>query len=1517
MSGKSRNSLRSPRVSISRAWRKVESLALFRLSNGRRIGFWTDTWIGVSPLNVQFPKLFRIALLPRGSVAAHWDSSTLSWSLVVEGRRNLRLPISIISSFLKEGYEEEKAGASIEREGKDKESAIRVSLEREILDLKSQISSLRQNDVEAVNVQGEVDHLNALVAEGKKEIVQLKELLETEKRKKDAERKDAEARKEEAAQVLKTVKIERSKVRDLRKFHKAEMDKVNDCRQQLGMLQKEYEETKLKLASETSKLIEVKKDVEVEKQRAVKERERADSEMSKAQASSMQAEVAMKQAGEEKSRAENLFQQLERKTCKIKELEKEVKELQTVKFFIESCCDQQVKKTNRKGAKKNDKTWMEMIQSNANELKLAIEFLKAKEVSTMHKMDGDLGIIKEKSVDSSLIESSELKNHLEIYRRKAMDEQCRADKLSLELEEKKKKVEELQKNVRELKSSRKFVNASGVSLEQAMSSERAEMKLLKKKLKFEKTRLKHARQVAKVEKTHRTIIQQELSRFKLEFVQLSNHLDGLHKFASTGTKDNNELEKTMNAKNLQSLYSKKNARAIEALQTWMPDTLRQTTPQSSAPLLPLSGVNHITSLSGIESRLESFPGDSNRKMLQSCAVNSSTASFSDGWLVGSQEKAGLCLTATKLVGENLNVQPRISNLSSEVSKMKSNENLTMMAENSVRSPIKNHVGRANEKQQKRKRTTEAVESIDYLYHESKKVRSQIEENSSLLHVLNSPLEKSGHVISSLLPDSSADKKIRKRKKALCQKKLKVQCVLVESERKLNRVDTEVCAPKSSGRQPSQPVSKLTDSFQPCAEELNNSVISELQTLETFGNMADVDYMKLLDLDSAADEECYRRAVEMPLSPSLPDIYIPGADSALNDFDSLVDEFQKELPDDREGQPQSHNDDVTDVEIKSNYTQSCNFDLLGDIHSQRQVDSCSIQGRHERDLFDIVRAENNCLDQVEVSVGMLGTNVSLSGCEGVEISEIKSGTLDNSIPDFCVLFSDSKDCQSIFRIFSATKACIKRSSMISQKEWMVQGILASLNMEHELLSKEKTCVFFSLLLLNFTIVAVHKYGNILNCHTCLDSFSGHICEAMLDLEIRSLFAKLLSLDKLLALIEDFLVDGRILSCTDASFETLTKGILRVNIPIDSVNRILSLTPASTEYLIAGSSILASISKAVHRTDLLWEVSYSILRSCRHEPSLMLTLLHIFAHIGGDQFFNVEGYSTLRAVLKSIIMHLEKVGSSDDATFTPLKRNCRTEFAQCASCPFSEEVMSMPTTISFLLQLIRKNISNGIIDEDFENPTSSLNLESFLKKNIPNQILSKNSSEKEVHPSLYLDCDAFCFLKKFKVSDDEPRFLFNPSLSNVIDTISLVELLACYMSWNWTFANIISQLMDLLKSSAKKGFAIVVLLGQLGRLGVDAGGFDDGGVKILRFNLSAFLCLETTIKSGLCVQIATVSALVGLLPFDFETIVQDKVSYLASSSHYAEINLIKTWFSLLSPKQKEFSRNILQVGVCNVS
>ncbi|KAA0054164.1 putative phosphoinositide phosphatase SAC9 [Cucumis melo var. makuwa] len=69
-------------------WRLVEPLALFKLSNGSRIGFWSDFWVGSSSLKDLFPSLYRIALLPHGSVADHWDFVSLSWSLSL--RRSLK-----------------------------------------------------------------------------------------------------------------------------------------------------------------------------------------------------------------------------------------------------------------------------------------------------------------------------------------------------------------------------------------------------------------------------------------------------------------------------------------------------------------------------------------------------------------------------------------------------------------------------------------------------------------------------------------------------------------------------------------------------------------------------------------------------------------------------------------------------------------------------------------------------------------------------------------------------------------------------------------------------------------------------------------------------------------------------------------------------------------------------------------------------------------------------------------------------------------------------------------------------------------------------------------------------------------------------------------------------------------------------------------------------------------------------------------------------------------------------------
>lgn len=50
--GKSDNSLESPWIGISRVWRKVEALALFKLGNCTQIHFGNDLWVEDIPLSI-------------------------------------------------------------------------------------------------------------------------------------------------------------------------------------------------------------------------------------------------------------------------------------------------------------------------------------------------------------------------------------------------------------------------------------------------------------------------------------------------------------------------------------------------------------------------------------------------------------------------------------------------------------------------------------------------------------------------------------------------------------------------------------------------------------------------------------------------------------------------------------------------------------------------------------------------------------------------------------------------------------------------------------------------------------------------------------------------------------------------------------------------------------------------------------------------------------------------------------------------------------------------------------------------------------------------------------------------------------------------------------------------------------------------------------------------------------------------------------------------------------------------
>ncbi|KAJ6724113.1 hypothetical protein OIU85_022078 [Salix viminalis] len=133
----------------------------------------------------------------------------------------------------------------------------------------------------------------------------------------------------------------------------------------------------------------------------------------------------------------------------------------------------------------------------------------------------------------------------------------------------------------------------------------------------------------------------------------------------------------------------------------------------------------------------------------------------------------------------------------------------------------------------------------------------------------------------------------------------------------------------------------------------------------------------------------------------------------------------------------------------------------------------------------------------------------------------------------------------------------------------------------------------------------------------------------------------------------------------------------------------------------------------------------------------------------------------------------------------------------------------------------------------------------------------------------------------------------------------------MSWEWTCYKIIPELLEMLERTKLDYFAVavVILLGQLGRLGVSACGYEDNGVENLRCKLSGFLSQDATIRMALPVQIALATALLGLLSVDFQKLIQSNYCLPAMSCQYVSIDHIRSWFSSLTKEQQGISLSLL--------
>ncbi|CAI9772774.1 unnamed protein product [Fraxinus pennsylvanica] len=1414
----------------------------------------------------------------------------------LELRRNaLREGISMVNEkfdlieeenkVLKQALEGLKLQARKEKDEKEKESSMRVSLESEVHALKAELLSLRQNGNAATQeADGAALQPQKSLADAETEMSRLKELLDKEMVRADLEKKNAEMEKKKAADALKKINAEKTKVINAKKLADIERKKAEEIRLQRDKLKTEINEAKSKLASEMSKTEEANKKVESERQNSIQERKRADLAMAKAEELRKLAEMNLKKAMDEKGRMQQLSQTLVKERKKAEKLEKGLYEHMSSRTLVMAPFNLSERQITARNVEGKGEHCLETMKSRC----LMYEELEKKLVERDHTITWE-----KKRADSEMKKAEKQRKIAEAHKKEAINEKLRVNQLTRELEDNKQRIEQLQKELQELVPCRKFAN-SLLSEYSKVISETATTKLLKKQLKFEKMLVKHAKKVARAEIGRSNMLRQELFQLKQESLQFQQRLDALNESFLQSNEGIDEVEKIGNLS-----FTRKHI-GWNPYQMQYDDKTEIVTKPSSAASTPVLGsdplkqnIEHTTSLrplyvSGIDSKLEPLCRVSNRKMLQNSAINSSSASFSDGPFVGSQDRGDITFTSSAKLSEYTSndsiLEPTISRLSGETRK-RYNPNFAAIAEDSVRSPIKgNDAERGAGDCKKRKRIFEAVESIENLYSKGQKLHQEVSEKLSLLHRILSgqrdePIEEN-------LQGNSYGKRVRRHKKRKSSYEEAIAIHPVHDAGKGKSVvdnleirDFDVCMHDSL------PVYNLEQADRDRKDGMDNFLINNQYVPLGFEELANHDHMKLLDLDNDIDEKSYRAAIATPLSPTLPEIEFQenGALEVDNSKMLVEESLYKGLSHLKDNLAPSCNVDALDVEMDSNKLKNDGFCISKLQSNEYHVDASKNLTGNEKGDLDVAHVSNAC-HQINVLSGKLGISVkSNCGNKSMVFSENMAASACDNGPKYCVVFSDNNDYSSICRILQTINCYMSQYSLLFSADSFLPSIVLARLQAESLSSKEKVSVFFSLLLHRISECemknSIHLVSN--DSVASLDTFSERLLAVLSDVDLRRIFMESCNLFELLDLIEDFLLQRKVLVCGDLSSESMLECVPEMN-PVINDNVKMSVEAASSHLLVAGAILLASLCKAVDHIGFVCETSCNILMMVKFDSSVLLTILHIFAHLCGSKYFTIDQYSVAMTVVKSLVVLLEKQNHSTVSTFSQSLVDTPSKIWSCSKCPFSEGSISMDDVASLLLDKLQKYAGACVWPEDSFELVNLLVPESWFPK--------EKAEEVSIHGEPVLSSS---------ISDEVLR--------NSIDILSLFELIAFSMGWDWTFDNIVCQLWVLLEARVLGCFsiAIITLLGQLGRLGVNTRGYEDTGVEKLRSWLSSFFCSASD-KLSISVQFATVNALFGVIPIKFEELVENKDETTAILSQSNAANCVRKWFFSLSSEQQSSFR-----------
>ncbi|XP_039037534.1 caldesmon-like [Hibiscus syriacus] len=492
-----------------------------------------------------------------------------------------------------------------------------------------------------------------IAEETKKKAVDERKCADSEMAKAEKQRRVAKETKKKAVEERKHADLEMAEAAEQTKIAEENMKKAVEVRKQAELAMAKAEEQK-RIAEETKKAVE---EAKVDERRKV-------------------VEATKKKAVEENLDNNNLTKQLDKARRRNKELHKQLHELSGSRNMGGSPFDQPDRNTIT--AKTEKTAQFNVLKEDVEKFRIVSGYLQLDDI------EKEKSTSERKQADSKRRKAEKKRKFVEENTKKTMKGEHCGDHLSKLLEDANLKINELQKQIYKLSSNRKVDGALVVSSNNGISAEVAEVKLLKKQLKFEKERVKHAKDVARLERSHSSLLQQELGCMKLELIKLLYRLDALDNCFLVPAEDIYDMEKAGDSANMQWTKLKNNLHGLTSCQTCLQaenqllktrymDTTASNrlgeTIQHDECLLPIQGGNCCESITGINSNLEPLVGGSNKRMLESSGINSCTASFSDRQLVVSQERGFPSVTTSAtLAEENLNLQPTIKSTSGEVTK---------------------------------------------------------------------------------------------------------------------------------------------------------------------------------------------------------------------------------------------------------------------------------------------------------------------------------------------------------------------------------------------------------------------------------------------------------------------------------------------------------------------------------------------------------------------------------------------------------------------------------------------------------------------------------------------------------------------------------------------------------------------------------------------------------------------------------------------------------------------------------